>query len=99
PEPPGEVPDRLRGDVALRFAAYQAAMRRMQGQPAAEPPALPAEPVVLSYLVAATMILDLADKQRLLAAPDAASRLALEQELLVRETAILTPLPSLPAVD
>ena len=50
---------------------------------------LPRDPTVLSYLVAATMVLDLADHQALLAAPDTATRLRLELDLLRRESALL----------
>jgi uncharacterized protein len=64
-----------------------------------EVPELPGEPLLLSYLVAAAMVVDLADKQRLLAAPDAASRLAAGRELLGRETRILRTLPTTPATD
>jgi uncharacterized protein len=64
-----------------------------------EVPELPAEPLLLSYLVAAAMVVDLADKQRLLAAPDAARRLAADRELLSRETRILRTLPTTPAPD
>ena len=62
-------------------------------------PELPSDPIVLSYLVAAALVLDLSDKQRLLAAPDAATRLGLELMVLRREAAIIRRLPSLPAVD
>ena len=65
--------------------------RRPRRRPAAR------RPGVLSYLVAATMVLDLADKQALLAAPDAAGRLQLELELLRREGALLRQLPCCPA--
>jgi uncharacterized protein len=64
-----------------------------------EVPELPDEPVLLSYLVAAAMVVDLTDKQRLLAAPDAARRLAADRELLSRETRILRTLPTTPAPD
>jgi hypothetical protein len=60
---------------------------------------LPDEPVALSYLVAATMIVDLPDKQDLLAAPDALQRLAAERALLARETTMLHALTSAPATD
>ncbi|MFM9444040.1 LON peptidase substrate-binding domain-containing protein [Streptomyces acidiscabies] len=60
---------------------------------------LPDEPGVVSYLVAATMMLDTPTKQRLLQAPDFASRLRDELKLLRAETAILRGLPSLPASD
>jgi uncharacterized protein len=62
-------------------------------------PELPDEPVLLSYLVAATMIVDLADRQLLLAEPDAAARLAAERVMLARETRMLHALPSTPATD
>jgi uncharacterized protein len=98
-EDQGDDAEHLRAQVAPLFAEYQRRLRGLQGEPPAEPPELPADPTVLSYLVAAAMILDLADKQRLLGATDAADRLRLERGLLHRENAILTPLPSLPAVD
>ena len=60
---------------------------------------LPEDVGVLSYLVAAAMILDLPDKQDLLAAPDVTARLRAELALLRRETTMLRLLPSLPAVD
>ena len=62
-------------------------------------PDLPDEPVLLSYLVAASMIVDLSDRQVLLAEPDAAGRLAAERTLLARETKILRTLTSTPATD
>jgi Lon protease-like protein len=62
-------------------------------------PELPTEPVLLSYLVAASMIVDLPDRQRLLAEPDALRRLIAERQLLSRETAMLRALPSTPASE
>jgi Lon protease-like protein len=53
----------------------------------------------LSYLVAAGMVLDLTERQRLLEAPDTAERLQRELALLRRETGLLGRLPSLPAVE
>ena len=60
---------------------------------------LPDEPVLLSYVVGAAMIIDLPERQSLLAAPDALRRLRLERSLLVRETAILHATTSRPAPD
>jgi Lon protease-like protein len=60
---------------------------------------LPTDPVLLSYLVAAAMVLDLRDKQQLLEAPDAAARLRAELALLRRERQLLAHLPSLPGTD
>lgn len=60
---------------------------------------LPADPIVLSYVVAAAMVVDASDKQRLLEAADAAERLRAELALLRREAGLLRRLSSLPAVD
>jgi Lon protease-like protein len=62
-------------------------------------PDLPDEPVLLSYLVAAAMIIELPDRQELLAKPDAVSRLTAERALLSREVAMLRSLGSTPAPD
>ena len=62
-------------------------------------PDLPGEPAALSYLVAASMIMDLPDKQALLAEPDALHRLIAERALLSRETMMLRSLTSTPAPD
>jgi uncharacterized protein len=60
---------------------------------------LPDEPILLSYVIGAAMIIDLPERQSLLAAPDALSRLRLERSLLVRETAMLRATTSRPAPD
>ncbi|MDR3032873.1 MAG: LON peptidase substrate-binding domain-containing protein [Kitasatospora sp.] len=60
-------------------------------------PELPDGPVALSYLVAASMVVDLPDKQALLAEPDALHRLQAGRELLARETAMLRTFTSAPA--
>jgi Lon protease-like protein len=62
-------------------------------------PQLPSEPISLSYLVAASIIADLQDRQVLLAEPDALRRLKAERTLLSRETAMLRTLTSTPAPD
>ncbi|CAM5226731.1 hypothetical protein SXANM310S_07453 [Streptomyces xanthochromogenes] len=54
---------------------------------------------MVSYLVAAAAVLDVPAKQRLLQAPDTATRLREELQLLRTETAVIRHLPSLPAVD
>ncbi len=60
---------------------------------------LPDEPVLLSYVVGAAMIIDLPERQALLAAPSALDRLRLERSLLVRETAMFRATTSRPAPD
>jgi Lon protease-like protein len=62
-------------------------------------PELPDEPLLLSYLVAASMILDLSVRQDLLAEPDAERRLGAERTLLARETTMLRSLTATPAPD
>jgi len=60
---------------------------------------LPAEPVLLSFIVAAAMVIDLPDRQALLDEPDALRRLAAERAMLSRETAMLRSTTSRPAPD
>jgi hypothetical protein len=62
-------------------------------------PELPDEPLLLSYLVAASMILDLSVRQDLLAEPDAERRLGAERALLAREITMLRSLTATPAPD
>jgi len=63
------------------------------------PPDLPDDPVKLSYLVAASMILDLPIRQSLLAEPDGLGRLTAERALLARETTMLRSLTATPAPE
>jgi uncharacterized protein len=60
---------------------------------------LPDEPLLLSYIVGAAMIIDLPERQALLAAPDAVTRLRAERSLLVREIGMLRATTSRPAPD
>jgi uncharacterized protein len=91
--------------AALAAQAVQVAFRSYLGTLAAQGvaqvsvPDLPDEPVLLSYLVASSMIVDLSDRQVLLAEPDALRRLTAERALLSREIAILRSLSSTPAPD
>jgi hypothetical protein len=55
----------------------------------AQPIDIPDDPVAASYLMAAGLQVDLTDKQRLLAIPSAAERLAAETSLLKRELMLL----------
>jgi Lon protease-like protein len=91
-EPDGDDSPRLAALVAAAFAGYRSRL-------GAEDDGMPDEPRTLSYVVAAGAVLDLTDKQRLLEAPDTATRLRAELALLHRETALLGLLPSLPAIE
>jgi uncharacterized protein len=62
-------------------------------------PELPDEPVLLSYLVAAAVVVDLPVKQGLLSQPDAHRRLLAERALLAREAQMLRSLTATPAPD
>jgi hypothetical protein len=57
---------------------------------------LPTDPLVLSYLVAATAVVDLDQRQRLLAEPDAGRRLRAELTLLAMESRLLRLLNAVP---
>ena len=57
------------------------------------------DPTVLSYAVAAAMILVVPEKQELLGATDTAARLRDERRLLKRERSLIRVIPSLPAVE
>jgi len=92
-------------DAALATSAVQRGFRAYlnmladRGAATISVPDLPDEPVLLSYLVAASMIIELTDRQGLLAQPDAVSRLSAERALLARETAMLRELGTTPAPD
>jgi len=80
------------------FRAYLSALAA-RGVTQISAPELPDDPVTLSYLVGASMIIDLSDRQALLAEPDALGRLAAERTLLSRELTMLRTLTATPAPD
>jgi Lon protease-like protein len=92
-------------EAGAAVPAVQQALRayldlmRVRGGAEITIPDLPAEPVLLSYLVAAAVVVDLPVKQRLLEEPDAHQRLLAERTLLVREMQMLRSLTSAPAPD
>ena len=62
-------------------------------------PELPPDAPLLSWLVAATILVDVPVRQRLLEIPDVAARLAAEVALLRQETALLRVVAAAPAPD
>ena len=92
-------PGRWRRGCCGPSASTRSAWRGPGNAPCPAARTCPDEPSVVSYLVAAAMMLDTPTKQRLLQAPDTASRLRDELKLLRAETAIIRNLPSLPASD
>ncbi|ARZ70592.1 LON peptidase substrate-binding domain-containing protein [Streptomyces sp. HU2014] len=94
----GEGAGALASGVVRAFRAYQKRLAGAAESTLAGRAELPGEPSVLSYVVAAAAMLDTPARQRLLQAPDTASRLAEELRVLRAETALIGKLPSLPAV-
>jgi Lon protease-like protein len=99
PEEPGEGAGALAAGVSQAFRAYQRRIAGARERSLTSGQQLPDDPNVLSYLVAAATILETSAKQRLLEAPDTASRLAEELKLLRREYAILDKLRTVPAAE
>ncbi|MET9291701.1 LON peptidase substrate-binding domain-containing protein [Streptomyces sp. NPDC003077] len=98
-EDPGEGAGALASGVVRAFRTYQKRLAWANERTLAGGQDLPDDPAVLSYLVAAAAFLDVPTKQRLLQAPDTATRLSEELRILRQETAVIGKLPSLPAVD
>ncbi len=84
--------DALTLRVVEQFAEYRAALD-------VDVTELPDDPRVVSYLVAAAVILDLPERQQLLEAPTTAERLAAEITLLKQERALIEAFHTLPATD
>ena len=87
-------------DQAVRgaFVDYLAALARASGEQV-EVPDLPDSSLVLGYLVAATVLLDLDDRQALLAQSDGAARLRAELTVLRREGTLLKVLTAAPSPE
>jgi uncharacterized protein len=101
------LPDELGddGEAGALVPAVQRAFREYlqtlseRGGARVSIPELPDEPILLSYLVAAAVVVDLPVKQQLLEEPDAHRRLVAERTLLARERKLLDSLTATPAPD
>jgi uncharacterized protein len=90
----------LAGKVGRLFGRYVEALRRAGGIASDDDnDDLPPDPTALSYTVADGMILDMTDKQALLAAETTDERLTLELEFLRREAAMVKRFSMRPAVE
>lgn len=100
PDTLGDVDEATVLDAPVR-AAYLGYLQALAdaGGTKVEVPELPDDPLVLSHLVGATMLLDLADRQDLLEQPDGRARLRRELSLLRRESAFLSVLAAAPAPE
>jgi Lon protease-like protein len=80
------------------FVEYLMALAE-SGASSVEVPELPAEDLALSYLVASTVLVDLDDRQALLAEVDGPARLRSELTLLRREIVLLREFAAVPAPE
>ncbi|MQA95910.1 MAG: peptidase S16 [Streptosporangiales bacterium] len=96
PDVAGDGVGPLAESVLRLFRGYAARLETLGGE-IQMPDELPDDPIRLSYAVAAAMIADQPDKQRLLEAETAAERLTGTRELLRRELRVLSRLRTLPA--
>jgi Lon protease-like protein len=98
-----EVVDPVAAEPAVRviqaaFRAYLDALTESGGA-MVRIEDLPDEPTLLSFIVAAAMVIDLPERQALLAEPDTLRRLGRQRALLSRETAMLRTTTSRPIPD
>ncbi|GGZ92985.1 hypothetical protein GCM10010329_12300 [Streptomyces spiroverticillatus] len=96
-EDPGDEAGALAEGVLRAFRTYQKRLAGAREATLTTAADLPDEPSVVSYLVAAATMLDTPTRQRLLQAPDTATRLREELTILRQETALIRHLPSIPA--
>lgn len=80
------------------FEEYREALSTMRGGPVLAGP-LPHDPAYLSYSLAATCLLSQSQRQDLLEAPDAFTRLRMLRGSLREEMRAMRALPSLPATE
>jgi uncharacterized protein len=95
PEPTGDSGG-LAALVGQRYQAYRQELGALRNV-TVDLPGLPDDARLMSYLVAATVIADTADRQAFLAEADAAGRLVAEAQWLARETSLLRELSAVPA--
>jgi Lon protease-like protein len=80
------------------FDTYRATIEDLRGDDVLEGET-PSDPVDLSYTLAAALVLNLAERQALLEAPDVVARLRLGTTLMRAELRAIAAIPSLPATS
>ncbi|MGH7692121.1 MAG: LON peptidase substrate-binding domain-containing protein [Candidatus Dormibacteria bacterium] len=75
-------------EARVALTRYTAGLSRITGRAPSDPP-LPTDPLLLSWVIAASLMVDLGHKQRLLEQSIVSQRLRLEIELLKREATLL----------
>lgn len=97
PEPAETVPEELLEQARATFTAYRQTLARIRADPYAG--TLPQDPAYLSWTLAACAPLPLPDRQALLEAEDATTRLQLVTDLLRSELRAMNVIESLPATE
>lgn len=93
-ELPGADPAGASVQARSAWARYRQTLGQMTGE--ADDEQLPADPRLLGYALACTGLVDLTDRQQLLAAPDDTARLQQAAALLRREAGLLAALRAVP---
>jgi Lon protease-like protein len=97
-----DTDDEVVDDEAVRtlatFEEYRDQLSELRGGPVLAGP-MPRDPTYLSYSLAATCLLSQAERQELLEAGDAASRLVMLRRSLREEMRAMRAIPSLPATE
>jgi Lon protease-like protein len=97
-DPAGQDADDRATELLVAYRAYLDVLGETRGMEIALPQ-LPDDPPLLSWLVAATVLVDLPVKQQLLEHADLASRLIAETALLRQETSLLRAMAATPVPD
>lgn len=97
PEPEQDVAPEVLERARATFAAYRVALSEIREDPYAGE--LPRDPSYLSWTLAACAPLPLPERQGLLEAEDAGTRLRMVTELLRTELKAMNVIPSLPATE
>lgn len=103
-EPTGDVTSEQIEAVSRAFSTYQELLGLGLGggefdDEEDEEEELPRDPVVLSYLVTAAMVLPVGERQSLLSCVDASQRLTLARSILARENGLIATFGAVPALD
>lgn len=99
-EPPDTSPSALEEAERTRetFEEYRRRLSEMRGSDVLDGE-MPRDPEYLSYSLAATCLLTLAERQSLLESPTATERLVMLRHLLTEEMRAMQAIPSLPATE
>lgn len=98
-EPSGDKASEAAARALQTFDAYRQALAELTGRDITTVVGVPVDPTVLSYELAAACMLTQQDRQALLEADDAASRLLLASDMMRAEMTAIRALPSLPATE